>query len=177
MPCNAHNHAKDCGFGGQPGTSRPDAPSPAMRWRAALARRRMSCPHCGKGVYFVRGRHGGTFYLNEILPGWSSKHECAALRRTSRPRVAMSEWRRAGWLPLGVLSATESDLGQIVDAVSLIDDGRFRFRLVQGSPLSADAPAFYRLVDPLLGMLEVDYLSDETGELVGSVALGEKLPD
>ena len=178
MGCNAYNHSEtcDCGFGGRP-EHPPTEREPAVKWRSALGQRRTGCPHCGKGVYFVRGRNGGTFYLNEIAPRWSAKHECAALRRTSRLRVAMSQWRRQGWMPLGIVSVTEGEGGQVVEAISLIDDGAFSFRLLSGAPLSTDAPAFYRIVDELMGTLELDYLSDTTGELQGSAGLGEKLRD
>lgn len=175
MSCNAHNHAADCncGFGGQRSASVVD---PVVRHvSSALARRRSPCPHCGRLVFFVRGRSGGVFYLNDLDLGWLAKHECSALRKTSKPRIAASAWRRGGWVPIAVGQVVDTPDGQIVSAAALTDDTAFQFRLLVGGTLVSGYPAFYRVIDELVGTLEIDYLDDETGELQGNRVLAEKL--
>lgn len=115
------------------------------------------------------------FYLNDLDLGWVAKHECAALRRTGRPRVASSAWRRGGWAPIAILHVVETEDGQLVSAVAMTDDTAFQFRLLNGDQLISGCPAFYRVLDTLIGTLEIDYLDDETGELEGRRALAEKV--
>lgn len=127
-------------------------------------------------VYFVRGRNGGAFYLNDLDVGWDAKHECNALRKSSRPRIATSTWRKGGWTPLCFVGERFDERGQILSAVALTDEAAFEMRVLGDGQINSEHPAFYRLLDELVGTLEVDYL-DDTGELSGKRALAERLPE
>jgi len=183
VPCNAKNHRQDCdcGFGGpRPGTS-PE--TPMFRIAGKLSRRkfrsplrsRTSCPHCGRPVFFIRGKNDGSFYMDSLDSGWSAKHLCDGLRKTSRYRVAASRWRREGWIPLAIVSTHVVESRQILSVVALDKELDFEISPMGTREINPEWPLFFRVIDELSGRIEIDYLSDVDGELEGARAEAERV--
>jgi hypothetical protein len=123
-------------------------------------------------VYFVRARKGGSFWLERPGPGWP-RHECDKLRRRTKLRIAASAWRHEGWLPLGITSIEVRGLLKRVYGLRLDGDGVVNFDVGSEVDVGPDLPVLYRIIDPLIGTLEIDYLDSASGDLSGKKAVGQ----
>ncbi len=172
MACNGRNHPADCTCafrGGRTITS-------TFRTRAQVTRRAIAshttpCPHCRRSVYFVRARNGGSFWLESPGPGWP-KHECDRLRRLGKLRLVKAAWRDEGWLPMSIDAVEELGPLKRIRGARLDGDAVLVFDIATGVEIGPDLPVFYRVIDELLGSIEVDYLDSASGELAGNRAVG-----
>ncbi|MDB5469440.1 MAG: hypothetical protein JWR84_1000 [Caulobacter sp.] len=113
--------------------------------------------------------------MDSLDAGWSARHLCDALRKTSKLRVAASKWRREGWIPLGVVSTRDVDGRQFLSVVALDKELDFDIAPLAGATINPDWPMFFRVMDELSGRIEIDYLSDVDGELEGARAEAERI--
>jgi len=125
-------------------------------------------------VLFVRSRGGGCFYATQGRTRLI-RHECPKLRKPTKLRIAASEWRSKGWLPLGFIALEDTELGQVITAVSLAADGNFQLRILEGALLNPDQPVMYRNAPDLLGHIELRYLDELSGELSGAEIWAQKI--
>lgn len=100
MSCNGWNHPADCTCdfsGGYRGYVPPPEPR-GFRWVSGedYSNPNALCPKCKKLVYFVRPKHGGSVYFDELAPPWP-KHPCmdTHLESTGSP-----QFQKAGWFPV-----------------------------------------------------------------------------
>lgn len=76
-------------------------------------------------------------------------------------------------MPLAIVGSRVANGCLIVSAVALDKETDFDFVQIGGGPISVEWPMFFRMIDELSGRLELDYLSEVDGELVGNRAQAE----
>ncbi len=157
MACNGRNHPPDCkcNFRGGHPNSHPPAPYAWGRrsFRKLSSGPNAKCPQCFADVYFIKFRHGGTYFNTTTPP--LEKHECTDGSRTYKPfnkrgvpklRNRKSDLEKDGWLPFFATNIEKFTCGTIIHGLALDSPTIHHFGFSQFIDIESDSLIYFKIL-------------------------------